>query len=56
MKYKVELWVAGTKFNFYCYAASPSIQLWFLSDLLHSDAPTRAMKIMAGMIAPLEMI
>ncbi len=24
MKYKVELWVAGTKFNFYCYAASPS--------------------------------
>jgi|TARA_B100000242_G_scaffold208267_1_gene151224 hypothetical protein len=24
MKYKVQLWVAGTVFDFYCYAASPS--------------------------------
>tara|TARA_B100000963_G_C22304612_1_gene527277 strand:+ start:469 stop:612 length:144 start_codon:yes stop_codon:yes gene_type:complete len=24
MKYKVELYVAGSCFNFYCYAASPS--------------------------------
>ena len=24
MRYKVELYVSGTCFNFYCYAASPS--------------------------------
>ncbi len=24
MKYKVQLWVSGTCFDFYCYAASPS--------------------------------
>ncbi len=24
MKYKVQLWVLGTVFDFYCHAASPS--------------------------------